>query len=253
MPKPASGSKTARLAAGTLLTRQAAADRAIRRAANASIDDAAAKTKKKERATAALLLLLRAKKAFTTAVGTVIYEHRQAAREAARSRLYAELRGAGIDVKGHQWVSRARNQDDVESADRAAASLAVQWNVMATGALLGADAKEQDAAAAIRSTRQAIAVRVRRTAETEVATAYSNEHREALTDLVEHDRSFRDGELADRIEDRTAREWSALIDACERCWPLDGVRVGIGEPFPGGEEPGEVHPRCRCIELLVRI
>ena len=47
------------------------------------------------------------------------------------------------------------------------------------------------------------------------------------------------------------REWSAMLEACERCWPHDGERVGLDEGFFGGDEPGSVHPRCQCSETIV--
>lgn len=41
------------------------------------------------------------------------------------------------------------------------------------------------------------------------------------------------------------RVWDAQIDACPRCWTLEGTTVPAGESFPMGE-PGTIHPNCRC-------
>ena len=253
MVKSASNDKSARLAVGTMLSRQHAAERSIRQAVAGPIGEVASKADRKQKATAALILLLAAKKKVAAAAAASIFQQRQLAREAARNRLHAELKALGVEPARHQWVARARHQDDVEAADAAAASLASQWHVIATGALLGADEKGLEPGAVIRATRIPIAVRTKRTAETEVARAYSDEHREALRDLVEHDRGFRDGALADAIERHVVRQWSAMVDACERCWPLDGQQAEIDGSFPGGEVPGEVHPRCRCIEFLTTV
>lgn len=60
-------------------------------------------------------------------------------------------------------------------------------------------------------------------------------------------------QLAERglIEPETRRQWLCDAGACGVCAPLDGVTVAIDEPFPGGLEPGAVHPHCRCEHLLL--
>lgn len=45
--------------------------------------------------------------------------------------------------------------------------------------------------------------------------------------------------------------WDARLDACPICWALDGKEAIQGGGFPGNEEPGFVHPRCRCTSHFV--
>lgn len=53
------------------------------------------------------------------------------------------------------------------------------------------------------------------------------------------------------INRTTARRvWVVDGNPCEICEPLDGVETTLDQPFPGGYEPGEVHPNCECIEIL---
>ena len=207
--------------------------------------------RKDERDAIILAMLLAASKRMTDAAARSIADSRQSARDAAQRRLSMELKAAGITLAAHEWTLRSRKDEDDGYAAHAADSLAGQWRSLAVAAVLGAARAEKTPAQAIRSTAIPMRLRVVRTAETEVARAYADEHDEALSDIVEHDRAFRDGELAEMLETRVMRQWSAMADACERCWPLDGIEVGIGEPFPGGAEPGGMHPRCRCIEVLV--
>lgn len=44
------------------------------------------------------------------------------------------------------------------------------------------------------------------------------------------------------------RRWNTAKDelVCPICGPLNGVEVGIAEPFPGGLSLPPAHPRCRC-------
>lgn len=51
---------------------------------------------------------------------------------------------------------------------------------------------------------------------------------------------------------RAVVQWITLEDACRICVPLDRVTVPIGQPFPGGYlGPGDTHPRCRCMTILL--
>lgn len=59
---------------------------------------------------------------------------------------------------------------------------------------------------------------------------------------------------ADGLIDRSkaVQQWIVLEDACIVCAPLDGVTVPLGAVFPGGfEGPGDPHPRCRCMVILL--
>ena len=54
------------------------------------------------------------------------------------------------------------------------------------------------------------------------------------------------------LEPELMKRWEAILDkaTCATCAALDGITVPVGESFPGGEEPGDVHPRDRCIAVL---
>lgn len=53
------------------------------------------------------------------------------------------------------------------------------------------------------------------------------------------------------IDRSTARRvWVVDGNPCDICEPLDGTETTLDEPYPGGYEPGEVHPQCMCIEIL---
>jgi hypothetical protein len=254
-PKPEIGGALARKSVGTLIHQQRNASRDLRDTFGEQVDKVAAKAdsrRKEQRDAVVLALLLASSKRMAPDLSETIYDSRQAARAAARSRLSVELRTLGISLAGYQWVVSNRRDEDRGYADHVADSLLAQWRGLAMGAVLGAARKERTAAQAIRSADSIMRPRLDRAAQSEVARAYSDEHAEAVRDVIEHDRTFRDGELADAIEQSVMRQWSAMADACARCWPLDGVTVGVNESFPGGEEPGYVHPHCQCIEILVR-
>jgi len=244
----------ARLGVGALLLAETSARKAIAKAVETHVDNAAAELQRRkdnERKAAALVLLLGGARAMSEDVRAAIVAGRKEAREAARRRLNAELKTAGIVIEAHEWVVGNRMPEDTAHAASAAESLAGQWRGLAIAVTLAAKRKETSAASEVSTTIRPMRARIERTATSEIAQAYNDEHVAALRDIVEHDRAYRDGELADRIETQLARQWSALVDACERCWPLDGVTVGINESFPGGDEPGSMHIRCRCIDVLV--
>lgn len=46
------------------------------------------------------------------------------------------------------------------------------------------------------------------------------------------------------------REW-LVSDPCPLCAPHEGERIPLNGSYSSGYEPGEVHPRCRCTEVLV--
>ncbi len=47
------------------------------------------------------------------------------------------------------------------------------------------------------------------------------------------------------------KEWLTARDerTCPICTPLNGVRVFLGQSFPGGLEPGFIHVSCRCTSI----
>lgn len=60
-------------------------------------------------------------------------------------------------------------------------------------------------------------------------------------------------EVANETGLKLWREWDATLDkhTCSVCASLHGSKVRVSESFPGGAEPGAVHPRCRCTVLIV--
>ncbi len=50
--------------------------------------------------------------------------------------------------------------------------------------------------------------------------------------------------------ERTFRVWIAVGDACDECAELDGMEVGLDEPWPTGDMEAQAHPSCRCTQGL---
>ena len=230
--------KLGKLAAGTLLLTTRKTQKKIAEAVSRNIALAAADAHKREneKRAAALAILLIASRAMASDVRSAIQWGRTEARVSARSRLGRELVAAGVLLKpdGHA----APTSEDALHAQMSAESLATQWRTLATGAILSADRKGRSVGQAIESTRDGMKFRTLRTATSESAQAYSEEHRTVSRELDV------DGDLV-------ARQWSALLDACGMCWPHDGETVGLDEGFSGGDEPGYVHSHCRCVPILV--
>lgn len=245
-----------RKAVGALLLAQDALEKDIRAAVYPHIAEASAEAAKRhgdERRALTLGLLLLGAKAMATDVRTAIVDGRAAARARARGRLVAELGAAGIIIGAHEWQPSHRSEEDDAHAASSADSLASQWRQLAIAAVLLSRRKDAPASKAIAATRGSMVARIERTASTEAAQGYNDERRAAMGSLIRFDRTYRDGDLADRIESTVGRRWSALVDACEKCEPMDGVIVGMSDSFPGDEEPGYVHARCRCIEEIVSL
>jgi hypothetical protein len=123
----------------------------------------------------------------------------------------------------------------------AADSLAAQWRGVVYQSVRQAERKGGSPHAAFGQAERTFGLRVRRTAECEASGAYVSEHVGAARDAV------RRGDLPKDLK----REWSALADACELCHPHHGEQVGLDDEFDGGDEPGDVHRRCRCVDFIV--
>jgi Phage Mu protein F like protein len=79
-------------------------------------------------------------------------------------------------------------------------------------------------------------VRLRRIAATEVFQAYS----QAVLRIAPTRKEM-------------LKRWNATLDlkTCATCSSLHGVTIPVNQEFKYGYEPGDVHPRCRCVlELL---
>lgn len=252
MPDDRSGSsKAATLAAGTLLIHRSRTSKVIRATVAEAIALAAshASTTSDDRAkTVAISAVVMASRSLAMRLAAAILLARQEARAAATHRLTRELATAGVTVRpGDLGHPSSRHEEDSTHATVAADSLAVAWRSLAAAAALSSLRKEQSAAAAIAATAGPMKARADRTALTEVATAYNDEHRAAILDGMAYRPDFRDAIDSAGI----VREWSCRLEACDHCWPHDGEQVPIGESYSGGDEPGYVHPRCACTDLLV--
>ena len=85
-------------------------------------------------------------------------------------------------------------------------------------------------------------------AATETASAFNDER----TRIEKH--------LADENKETSwwpflVKVWDATLDkrTCPVCAKLHGTRRGWGSDFPGGKEPGKVHPNDRCLSLFFAI
>ena len=85
------------------------------------------------------------------------------------------------------------------------------------------------------------AYRLSRIAATETPQFFNEARRETIRQSLR--RSGVDEALIVRV-------WNAQLDACPHCWALDGQSTPLNEPYSSGEEPGAVHPFCRCVEVL---
>lgn len=252
-------STTARRSAGTLLNAEEATRRRINAAVAQGIDNAVARVAEKrkeerQRRAAMLALLLMIGPAMVGMVRSAILQGRRGARQVATKRLQTELAAAGVALTAHDLgamrplvvASQAdRHDDDGVHAQASAESLVTQWRGLAIYTMAMATRNGDDEVAALAKTKRLMATRIVRTAASETAHAYNDEHHHALQDAIRYD---------DRIERELAEaeivaEWSALIDACEMCWPHHGEQVAIGDSYRGGAFPGSMHPHCRCTEI----
>jgi hypothetical protein len=179
-----------------------------------------------------------------------IHDFRQQARRAAVRQLHVELRAAGVSTStAHFPASALRSAEDQHHAESSAQSLAAQWRSRASHDALKAQRTERNVANAIADTEASMGHRVERTAVTEVAQAYVEEHRQALIDAVEFDTRYRDGAFAEAVAG-LVRQWTSVAGCCPECCAHDGETTGALESFEGGAEPGFMHPRCRCGAFL---
>lgn len=241
--------KARRASAGALLLAGHRARQLMTRGVDDAIAGAAHELRQRradEKRALVLLVLLAAGKRMTAGLAVAIEAGRRQARGLAAQRLGAELRAAGVSREGSVGLLAGLHIDrmgaDAVEATIAAESLAGQWRALASRAVLQAQRLGEDVPAAVSASREPMQAKIARTAETEAARAYNDEHLERARDMLA---------AGDLPPGALLREWSALIDACEACWPHDGERTGIDESFSGGEEPGSVHPRCRCSDIIV--
>lgn len=236
--------KLLRLSAGSLLLAQDRTVALVRESVKPHIAQAAAEARDKdqERKAATLHILLQVGAAMAISMAVAIERGRRFARSAAIRRLDAELLATGHRIHAESLMAvkfMGRAEEDAIQSRIAAESLATQWRGLAQASI---SMGRRGQATALQRTERMMLPRIRRTAETETAKAFNDEHAARLEDAI------RSGEVDARL---VMREWSALADACDKCHPLHGVRVRFDESFPGGEVPGSVHPHCACTEVVV--
>lgn len=154
-----------------------------------------------------------------TSQATLIQQARQSAR------------GRSMDRWSDDTGIRTESQPvalDAMRAWSAAAAIAHAWTTK-RGALEAIG--EATGTKASRLATESIIPNVQRTAVTETASAWNAE----VVRL--NDRAFAVGY-------EVTETWSALIDACHKCWALDGTTVTRPDRFPG-DPP--LHPQCACI------
>lgn len=231
--------KREREAAGALLVVRDDVLARLKRATQSVVSQEDGERRVKRAALLALLLMTGRK--LGSELSDVLSTGRKRARLAARGRLAKELKAT--TGQGRTFGTRG---DAVDAAAGAIAgeSLAVQWRGIVIGQAYALAEDAGISLATVGQSRKLFLPRLERSASTEVARAYNEEHRAALREVARQD-----PELCARLQ----REWCAMVDSCERCWPHDGERVDIDEHFAGGDEPGSMHPRCMCIATVVAI
>jgi hypothetical protein len=244
-----------RASAGAMLLAERGTLRRLTQDVNDSVNEAAAQASERRKRTAMLLLILSASQTMAGKARQTILAGRQATRAVAIGRLTRELAVAGVAgaALANFGNGQVRAADDGAYAQSSADALAVAWRGLALVAVSKAARLELNPTAAVRQTAKLMVPRIARTAATENAQAYNDEHRAALVDAVEYDRAYRGGAFWDEVQAGVVRQWSALLDArvCRVCDGLDGTTAEVGEYFEGGVEPGFVHIKCRCIDVIV--
>ena len=186
-----------------------------------------------------------------------LVEGRARGRDAAYDQVLVELREvraelARLDIPADEHpadppeAEETGHEDDL-SAHTAAQSLAASWGQRALAKVIAwQDEPSKSLGAAVQRTVAELDKSVRRTATTETARAYSDEHDEGI------------GWVAEQHKEASwfpavFRTWSAILDraTCGTCRAHDGEIVLIGMDFEGGDEPGFVHPSCRCTPSIV--
>lgn len=249
---PPASARAARVSAGTLLLLERRTLRDLRAARDEAIDEAVAgvtRQHEKRNRAALLALLLIASRTMSAKVTAAVVAGRQRAREGARGRFRAELAALGI-VLGKQFGHPGhRHDEDYAHAHSSADALASMWRVSALHAAVQAHRRGENVAQAIDETRARMGG-PKRTAATETSRAYNDEHREAAFEAVEEIAA-----VYPEIAPWLVRMWSAILDGrvCRECKAHDGEITTLGGHFEGGDEPGELHPNCRCTGLIVAV
>lgn len=211
----------------------------------------------------AILTVRRGVQALAHATEDAIRQGRQNARESSYAQLVRELDQVRVELalagvpeqdqpddppKTGESDDPKHEEDDL-SAHAAATSLASAWGQRALAKVLKwSDDPSGSLAAQVRKTIPESDRKVRTIATTETARAYSDEHDEGCGSVAEeHEASTWFGAVF--------RVWSAILDraTCAECAAHDGETALMGMGFDQGDEPGQIHPNCRCSASLVVI
>jgi hypothetical protein len=231
--------KTVRVSIGALLLAEKATHKELRKLVKDTSYIAAgeAATNHDNRNDALALLLLLASRRLAQDAEEALKKARYRAWQVGARRLQAELRAADAVLAAESVDLTPPNKSTVQLSTSAEA-LALAWRQRALYAIGEAEREKTSAVEAIGAVR--LDDNVARTAATENAQAYDAGHVDASEGLS--------GDPGITLVDR----WEAMLDACPTCTSLDGTTTPVGEPFSSGEEPGFVHPRCRCIRTTVK-
>ncbi len=227
-----------RLAAGALLLSEKRTIRELRMdVSDATLRAAGEVTQSHNLRDATLLmLLLHQSERLKFDLERTLRKAKKRAREAAARRLQVELRAVGAMEAAERVSLISHIATDIRAATTAE-SVALAWRQRAIHDALKASRTDASVAEAIGDVD--IDSNVTRAGATESAQAYDEGHVEAAEAAVAA------GADLEGLVDR----WEALLDACPRCSSLDGDTTPVGEPFANGEEPSQVHPRCRCMRV----
>ncbi len=200
------------------------------------------------RAEAAIAVLADRAPTLIASLAHAIQVGRLGAKRHSLQRLSSEWEAvrAAVTKAGHADPGPLTYPATLKPTDRAAASassasLGAAWLTATSAAVWTAPAPE-DLPAAVTRAADEQDYRTRRTATTEAARAFADARDEGM------------GWQAEQHADRAwmpliLKTWDATLDArvCPRCARLAGTTRPWGIPFPGGLEPGYVHPGCRCL------
>jgi hypothetical protein len=249
-PVPAPYQKLARQQARKLLTVEAQTRIEVRRAAREvtaalvlELDRRRQDDSHTARDAAILLLLLGASRRMQTRMQARIEDGRERARLAAIGRLRAELALGGIALALAHALA-PRTDTDSAYAAAAAAAYASAWAGAALYLVTEALRTDKSPTQAVVQATDLKESNLERIVVTETARAYNDQHKEDAEELADADPEA----MAILV-----RRWDAMLDArvCDDCASHDGETAPIGESFAGGDEPGYLHPNCRCESSLV--
>lgn len=163
-----------------------------------------------------------------------MYESLRLTRQKAAQRLVSELAGYDVELAASAATGEASAALDATRARKASRWLSERWSKR-VGA--SPDLARNTAKAAREASAKTMSDVVG-TVSFENASAFNGERR-AMASVI--------------TETRLVRVWDAVNDkrTCPTCAGLDGTIVMLGEAFPSGANPGSVHGRCRCIDVIV--